>query len=156
MASKNKTEKLGLNLWESTDRPQRADFNSDNLIVDEALGGHLENGSLHLTSEEKSRVQRPVKVTGYQGNGQAEATITLDSVPTGVIVYCDGSPVQVYDLAIGCTKIYSALAFYSACATKGAQLSGSTLKVSQDSSPAGGVRCCLNESGKQYKVIVIK
>lgn len=156
MASKNKTEHLALNLWESTDRPQRGDFNSDNLIVDEALGTHLEDTNLHLTAEEKVRVQRPVKITGYQGNGQAEATITLDAVPTGVIVYCDTIPIVNYDSASECTKIYSAVVFYGAGSTKGAELAGKVLKVKQDTSAADGVMCCLNESGRQYKVAVIR
>lgn len=156
MASKNKTEHLALNMWESTDRPQRGDFNSDNLIVDEALGGHIEDTTLHLTSEEKARVQRPVKTMGYQGNGQTEATITLDAVPTGVIVYCNSMPMENYDPSAGCTKIYSAVAFYGAGATKGIELSGKNLKVKQESASADGTLSCLNESGRQYKVIVIK
>ena len=43
MASTNKTEYLSLNAWVESDRPQRADFNSDNSIIDSALGAHLEN-----------------------------------------------------------------------------------------------------------------
>lgn len=38
MASTNKTENIGLNDWASEDRPERADFNSDNLILDEYIG----------------------------------------------------------------------------------------------------------------------
>ncbi len=156
MASKNKTDKLSLNLWESTDRPQRGDFNSDNLIIDEALGGHIEDTTLHLTTDEKSRVQRPVKTMGYQGNGDAEATITLDEVPVGVIIYCDTAPLQSYDSAAGYTKVYSAVAFYGAGATKGVELSGKILKVKQDVSISNGVQSCLNESGRQYKIVVIR
>lgn len=156
MASKNKTQKLELNLWESTDRPQRADFNSDNLIIDEVLGAHIEDTECHLTSTEKSRVKKPVQVFGYQGNSNAEATLTFDSVPTGVIVYCDSAPVSYYDASAGCSKVYSAVVFYGAGGSSGAELSGKVLKVRQDSAPANGVMNCLNESGKQYKVIVIK
>lgn len=37
MPSKNKTP-LGLNQWAETETPKRDDFNSDNLIIDEAFG----------------------------------------------------------------------------------------------------------------------
>ena len=156
MASKNKTQKLNLNLWESTDRPQRGDFNSDNSIIDEALGEHLENTELHLTEKEKSRVKNPVQIFGYQGNSDAEKTITLESIPTGVVVYCDSMPLSCYDTAAGCTKVYSAVAFYGAGSTSGAELTGNVLKLSQDLTPRDGVINCLNDSGRQYKVIVIK
>ena len=43
MPSSAKTEKLGLNNWAGADTPKRADFNQDNRILDEKLGGHLEN-----------------------------------------------------------------------------------------------------------------
>lgn len=49
MPSSAKTEKLGLNNWAGADTPKRADFNQDNRILDEKLGGHLENEDLHVT-----------------------------------------------------------------------------------------------------------
>lgn len=156
MASKNKTSRLGLNQWEASDRPQRGDFNADNLIIDETLGGHVGSTGIHLTSAEKSRVSQPVKVLGYQGNGSAQQTMTLDSVPTGVIVYCDTKPTQYYDVQAGYEKVYSAFAFYGAGATAGVTQEGKVLTFKQDSAPVNGVCNCLNESGRQYKVIVIK
>ena len=41
MASSQFTTNLGLCNWLESDRPKRADFVSDNGIIDSVLGGHL-------------------------------------------------------------------------------------------------------------------
>ena len=156
MASTNKTENLGLNLWDGTDRPQRVDFNSDNMLIDEALGSHIDNTSLHLTETEKARVKRPVQNLSYMGSGESTATVTLPLVPSMVLVFCEGKPHSVYDSTKSCTKVYCGMAVYGAGATSGVTLEGGTLKVSQDSQAASGAMNCFNESGLQYKVIIIR
>ncbi len=156
MASKNKTENLGLNLWDGTDRPQRGDFNSDNMIVDTALGEHLANANLHLTATEKERVKRPVQYYSYLGNGQAQASLSLSFTPSMVVVYCEGMPFAVYDSAKGCTKVYGAVAVYGAGGTSGVTLEGSTVKSAQDTGAQNGFMNCLNESGKQYRIAVVR
>ncbi|MBQ4569586.1 MAG: hypothetical protein IJA62_06005 [Ruminococcus sp.] len=156
MASKNKTENLGLNLWEGTDRPQRGDFNSDNMILDEALGEHIASSQLHLTQAEKARVTRPVQYQSYLGNGEAQATLSLSFTPSMVVVYCDSVPPCIYDSTKGCTKVYSAVAVYGAGSSSGAAIEGSTLKFTQDTAAKNGAMSCLNESGKQYRVAIIR
>ncbi len=156
MASKNKTENLGLNLWEGTDRPQRGDFNSDNMIVDTALGEHIANSELHLTQAEKARVTRPVQYQSYLGNGGAQATLSLSFTPSMVVVYCDSMPPCIYDSAKACTKVYSAAAVYGAGGSPGVAIEGSTLKFTQDTAAKNGFMNCLNESGKQYRVAIIR
>ena len=37
-----------MNNWAGADTPKRADFNQDNRILDEKLGGHLENEDLRF------------------------------------------------------------------------------------------------------------
>ncbi len=156
MASKNKTEMLGLNLWDGTDRPQRGDFNSDNILIDEALGAHLADETLHLTATEKERVRRPVQSFSYVGNGSAEGSVTLPVTPSVVIVYCDGMPRNVYDSANACTRVYGGVAVYGAGASAGICLEGNVVKLMQSTSPANGVMNCLNENGRQYKVVMIR
>ncbi len=156
MASKNKTEKLGLNLWEGTDRPQRGDFNSDNMIVEEALGGHIANGDLHLSSAEKERVKRPVGTQSYLGSGEASLSLSLGTTPSVVVVYCDGMPMSIYDGSTACTKVYGGVAVYGAGGSMGIKIEGSTLKLSQDTSAKNGVMNCLNEKDRQYRVAVVK
>ena len=156
MASKNKTEHLGLNLWQGTDRPQRGDFNSDNMLVDGALGGHIANDTLHLTSAEKERVKRPVQFFSYLGNGSTEASVSLGFTPSVVVVYCEGMPMSVYDSEAACTKVYAAVAGYGAGSSAGVSIVGSTVKVVQDTSAQSGIMKCLNESSKQYKIAAVR
>lgn len=59
MASSEKSGNLGLNLWLASDRPVRADFVEDNRIIDEEVGGHLANGAIHVTQNEKIKSRRP-------------------------------------------------------------------------------------------------
>ncbi|MBR2724687.1 MAG: hypothetical protein IKB72_04550 [Ruminococcus sp.] len=156
MASKNKSEKLGLNLWNESDRPQRADFNSDNMILDEAIGSHLENEDLHLTAEEKARVFSPLTSAVYVGNGTASRTITLPCRAQALMVYCVSMPCAVFDSQQGCTKVYSAFYANGAGAQAGVSVSGTTLNVTQQTGAENGFVCCLNESGKQYRVAVLR
>jgi len=156
MASKNKSEKLGLNLWEGTDRPQRTDFNSDNMIVDEALGTHLENTSLHLSEKEKSRVSAPLVSTLYAGDGSGSREITLPCEAQAVMVFCSGMPLGVYDEQQSCVKNYWALWVFGAGKSAGVSVSGTSMTVSHGTTAQHGFVTCLNESGKQYRVVVLK
>lgn len=156
MASKNKSTRLGLNLWDESDRPQRADFNSDNMILDEVLGGHVENEDMHLTEEEKSRVAAPLATVAYLGDGTAQRTISLPCRAEALVVFCTGMPFGVYDSALGTTKVYSAFYAEGAGAQAGVSLSGTSLTVKQQSSGENGFSVCLNETGRQYRVAVLK
>lgn len=153
MPSANKTERLGLNLWEGTDRPQRNDFNSDNSIIEEILGGHMENETIHLTESEKTKVKKPMVTVSYLGDGQAQRTVTLPAVVTTVVVFCDSIPCAVYDSAKGCTKNYFGISMYGAGSSSGVSFNSSAVTVVQDSSAASGFMNCLNESGKTYRII---
>lgn len=155
MASTKKTEKLGLNSWESSDRPQRNDFNSDNLIIDTVLGTHVESSDLHLTSTEKARVSRPLVPVAYAGDGKSTYTVELSFNPTAVIVYCVGKPFAMYDSAQGVNKVYGAMAVYGAAQTAGVELAGNKVVVHQ-SEASSGVKHCLNEADAQYKIIAIR
>ena len=154
MASKNKSEKLSLNLWAETDRPQRADFNSDNMIVDEVLGSHIADENLHLTSAEKSRVGAPISTAAYLGDGAASREINLPVSALAAIVYCDGMPAALYDSATGCVRNYMGVCVYGAGGSNGLTLRGNTLLVTQ-SAAQNGSAVCFNESGKQYRVAAI-
>ena len=54
MASTNKTTRLQLNSWVASDKPKMEDFNSDNAIIDQSLGTHIANTSIHVTAADKS------------------------------------------------------------------------------------------------------
>ena len=77
MPSTNKTKNLKLNSWESNDRPMRNDFNSDNALIDSALGGHIKNGNIHVTAEEKEFLKDSHMTYMYTGTGENSKTVTL-------------------------------------------------------------------------------
>ena len=157
MASTNKTEHLALNAWVESDRPQRNDFNSDNSIIDNALGKHLENDTIHLSSVEKTRISTPFTAVSYVGTGEESLKVTLPLVAQAVLVYREDSPFTVYDSANAVNKVYGAVAFSGAGATAGVTLSGNGyVTVTQSATASNGVKNCLNESGGQYKILAFR
>ena len=158
MASTNKTEHLMLNSWVETDRPQRNDFNSDNLIIDTVLGEHVEDNDLHLTESEKKRVASPFVVVPYSGTGAEIVTISLPVVPRFAVVYRKGMPFTLYDSEAGVNKVYGGVAFTSGGgATGGISLNTTEgITLSQSATASDGVKYCFNEEGGQYMVIVFR
>lgn len=153
MPSENKTERLGLNLWEGSDRPQRNDFNSDNAIIEQVVGDHTENTEVHLSAEEKARVQRPLVTVPYLGDGSAQQVVTLPAEVTAVIIYCDSMPCAVYDAQAGCTKNYFGASMFGGGSSTGVSFIRTTVTVTQDTEAKNGFMNCLNESSKSYRVI---
>lgn len=156
MASTEKTSTLGLNLWAETDKPERADFVSDNQKLEEAIGPHLTSNFLHLTAEEKERAKTPFQIFAYVGNGQASRTYNLSFEPRLVFLCAlnraDGL------MENGLQSVYHAAKFgnYS---TLGLSGSGTRLILTQqtEAQAAGtGYRICLNESGVNYCGVIFK
>lgn len=156
MPSANKSEKLGLNLWAESDRPQRGDFNGDNMILDQVLGEHLENSELHLTKEEKSRVFAPITDAGYIGDGSEVREILLPCRAQAVMVFCEGMPCALYDEIKKCTKIYSGFFANGAGSQSGVSVLDKTLTVTQQTGSSEGFMICLNEEGKHYSAVVLR
>lgn len=92
MASSEKSEKLGLSLWEASDRPERLDFRQDNEQLEQLLGGHLVNDSLHLTPEQKNYLQAPYALYVYGGTGDSLAGRIAPFRPKVVIAMCMDAP----------------------------------------------------------------
>lgn len=128
MASSAKTEKLRLNSWSGEDRPKREDFNTDNSIIDSVLGGHIADGGIHLTKEEKQRISAPYKTGSYIGTGESEKTLTLSAKPKAVLVFASNKPLVWLDSA-GKLNAGSG-ASIDTYHTPGVQISGSGFKVS--------------------------
>ena len=154
MASSNFTANLHLSDWAAGDRPKRADFVSDNQIIDSALGGHLANSTAHLTAAEKSKLGEPFVFRLYAGNGSESRSIDLGFQPKIVIVFKLGvAPVLLEN---GVTDVNCAVAAYGYSNTTGLILSQSGFSVSQVAVNADGVKVNLNENGAQYTVIAFK
>ena len=154
MASSNFTSNLHLSAWTGSDRPKRADFVSDNNIIDTQLGGHIADSAIHVTSDEKARISQPYEVKIYSGSGESERTISLGFTPKFVIVFRRGVPPAAY--SSGANVVYSGYACYGHGSTTGLVINSSGVVVTETSVNADGVRVSLNESGSQYTLIAFK
>lgn len=72
IASSNKTGNLSLNQWGQSDSPEREDFNSDNIKVDEAFKG-LQDGTIARVDYQDS------VLTFYYGDGSVAASYMIIS-----------------------------------------------------------------------------
>ncbi len=92
MAATKHSANLGLSLWERTDRPEWADFLQDNQKLEQLAGGHIGNGGIHLTAEEKQFLAQRSAVVTYTGNGAGSVTVTLPFLPRKLTVLAEGKP----------------------------------------------------------------
>lgn len=150
MASTNKTTNLGLNAWLGTDHPTRSDFVQDNTVIDEVLGEHTANSTIHLTSSEKTRVSNPIYISQYIGTGTDSTAITLDVTPKFVIVHKKNSPPVAFSstgvvINAGMTAPYNA-------GTNGLSLTSNILTVSYSATMTDGARPNFNEESANYVV----
>lgn len=146
MPSTNKTTHLNLNQWTASDRPMRNDFNNDNSIVDSVLGGHIGDGSIHVTAQEKQYLTDPMAVQIYTGDGTAQRTLTASAEFRFMLVFAKNKPFALNG------KAYSAAGYLgmgcSAGLTVSASGSGFTVSQSDEAS--------LNESGVEYRAVLFK
>ena len=155
MPTENKTANLGLNSWLGTDKPQRADFVEDNIIIDTAITNHLNDFDLHFSSDDRTLLKNPFKIGVFAGNGSSSQDITFDFYPRIVFVFLRNAPFTEYDSSNGYTKVNAAVvAANGGGGTIGASLFLDTLTVSQSTSASNGR--FKNASGSQYFYIAFK
>lgn len=149
MPSSAKTGKLKLNKWSGDDKPKREDFNSDNVIIDSVLGGHISDAAMHLTQEEKQRLSVIYKTGSYLGTGESEKNVPLAFTPKAALVFMQNKPFTVTD-STGKMTVCSAAAIAS-LHTPGVMINGSGFKVSNSqSSVQNEPDVSLNKSGLTY------
>lgn len=87
MASKQ-TEHYGLSQWEATDQVVRADFNADNLKIDEGMKAIQDEvaETQELVKAAYSPDNRPFVIGSYTGSGATNRTISLDFTPNAVLL----------------------------------------------------------------------
>lgn len=154
MASSDFTPNLGLCAWNANDCPKRADFVSDNAVIDSVLGAHVNNSAIHLTAEEKAKALTPFESFAYAGNGEASRTILTGYPPKLAIVYKKNAAPVEYGSSV--TIVNFGVGSYGHGGTMGVALSTSGVVVSEQSTASNGKRVSLNESGSQYAAIVFK
>ena len=154
MASSNHTTNLHLNAWTDSDRPKRADFVSDNNIIDTQLGGHINNSGIHVTADEKAKLNNPYEVSVYAGSGAAQRTIVLSFVPKFVIVFKRGVPAVSF--SNGATVVNSGCAAYGNGNTAGVSINNVGVTIQEIAADSEGVKVSLNAEGSQYTMIAFK
>lgn len=154
MASSSFTANLGLCSWAATDCPKRADFVSDNTIIDSVLGTHIGDTDKHLTAQEKSRALEPFVIMAYAGTDESTRTVATAFRPTFAIVFKKNEPPFTVDN--GATVVNSGCAAFGHGGTSGVSIATNGVVVRQEATAADGKRLSLNESGCQYTMIVFK
>ncbi|GHU86545.1 hypothetical protein FACS1894198_6670 [Clostridia bacterium] len=152
MASSEKTENLKLNLWKGTDKPEREDFNNDNLALDKAVSLVRElverkaggNGSGNFLVGE------------YVGDGFLSKTIDLGFVPRFVFVFCEGEPFLSFNDATSDSAAKSGILLEGKGSLGIAQEEHGFKVICAPSAAPTGATPLLNLKAKKYVYIVIK
>ena len=156
MPTENKTVNLQLNSWLGTDKPQRADFVSDNTIIDTVLGEHLSDLTMHLSEDDRTLLTAPFKVGVIAGDGNTSKDHTLDFYPRIVFVFLKNAPFVEFDATNGYTICNSAIVTSAGGSSCGADLFLDTLTLSQSTAASDGRFFNLNKNGAQYVYIAFK
>lgn len=156
MASSRKTPKLNLNSWTAQDKPKRVDFVEDNTIIDEKLGDHLEDTNVHLSTEDREKLNSIIYTLSYSGTGTSTRNITFPFVPSLVIVYKRFDSFTKYDSTLSCTKINGAFFSKNEPTDDCGTLSGTVLTVKQSSAVEDGIFNNLNEQYGQYVAVAFR
>ncbi len=155
MASTEYTPNLGLCKWSGSDKPKRADFVSDNTIIDSTVGSHIANTTMHVTSSERAKFTNPYTIVSYVGDGESTKEISIANSPKLALVVQKYYPPVTVDNN-GNTLVRSGLAYYGTGSTSGITISNNKVTVSQDTQAQDGRKNCLNEEYGQYMLILFR
>lgn len=152
MSSTNRTDHYMLNNWSGSDKPTRADFVRDNLLIDTALWQHASDTFAHLSNAEKERVSDPYVVGQYQGTDENTRVIELDFTPKLVLYFPLNEPLGWYDNGVNWVLYGIAAAGFGS--NGGCALGTNRFTVQNVS--YGNTRHELNNSSYQYILIAFR
>jgi hypothetical protein len=177
MPSTQKTAMLLLNKWLGTDKPKREDFNADNDKLDAAFGdlnarvqsseqrlgafeGHVEDGSLHVTAEEKEQWGNggsggsAVEVGSYTGNGNGIRTIELGFKPRFGALFAVGKNMVDGDWNSGECAVYAGFFSTEGCSADIAITDTGFTVQHMVTLPINGAAVRFNQGGVVYGYVV--
>lgn len=155
MATTSYTQNLGLSAWGASDRPKRIDFVTDNTIIDQVLGEHVNNSDIHVTAEDKARLQNPYTVYTYLGDGEAQRTIELSDEYKFAIVFQKFYPMVEIDSNQNIVSHFAVVG-RSFGSSANIELRKQSLVVTQDTEATDGVINNFNEAEGQYVALLFK
>ncbi len=155
MASTSYTQNLNLCAWKPSDRPKRIDFVNDNNIIDEKLGGHIIDSSIHVSAQEKNRYENPYTVFTYAGDGAQTRTFELDGSYRFAIVFQKFCP-SVHIDANQNVVTHFAIVGRTFGSNAELTLKESSIVVTQDAVATDGMINNFNENEGQYVVLLFK
>lgn len=156
MPTNNKTANLNLNNWLATDKPKREDFVSDNEILDTIISSHLNDTTLHLSNDDRSKLSSLYEFGIIAGNGSASRTYTFSFEPKFVFVYLKNKPLFKYDTTNSCIVCNCGIAFSNGASSLGISLEGATVTLTQSSTATNGGSPNLNSYLGQYAYVAFK
>lgn len=157
MASTNYTTNLQLSSWDENDKPERLDFVNDNIKIDNTVGSHISDTDIHLSADQKAKLEEPFVIETLIGTGEATRTVNLSFTPKMIIVLA-GDKYPVGTDQYGTHYFYFGIATQTKC-TSGLSLSGNTLTLTQNKNyqPDLGVSLpFFNEGGTRYMLVIFK
>jgi deoxyadenosine/deoxycytidine kinase len=143
-----------------SDKPKMDDFNYDNTVIDEVVGGHINDSEIHITQEERENWSTFIKASVYYGNGSLERTIELDCDfdVSLVIIFARNRPMSVTRFSD--SKNYNYTAFVGRYVNSmGAKFNSDfkSIVVNQSASAVMNDEYAnLNESGVAYTYIMFR
>ena len=152
MPSSFKTTNLKLNSWVESDRPTRSDFVGDNVIIDNILGAHVNNNSLHLNEEQTAQIDKPYFFDILQGSDEASRMIKLTYTPRFVVYFAVNKP-WVEHTSNG-EVVNGSISVYTYGSSGGVAIGEEKIVISHGE--IDGVNYNLNNMECQYLLIVFR
>lgn len=121
-------------------------------------GSHISNQDIHLSQEQKTKLDSPYYAASYFGTGENSRTFNLDFKPSLIIVIRDGMPLVEAAFVAGCNYAIAAIGF-NGRATMGLEFTSNGFKVLKsydDNDKYAGCYPNLNELGKTYQFIAFR
>ncbi len=126
------------------------------ITKDLLCGSHIQNADIHLSPEQKLSLDSPFVTGSYFGTGAASRTVSLDFVPSLIIIIRDGMPLIESDFTARTNYTIAAIGFNGA-ASMGLEYTSGGFRVSNSTTQTyGGCYPNLNELNKTYQFIAFR
>lgn len=125
------------------------------ITKDLLCGSHMQNTDIHLSAEQKTKLDTPYELGSYFGTGNGTRSISLGFRPSLVVAFINGGSPMDIDFTNG--KYYTTAAIgFGNSATLGLELTNVGFKVKTSTTDVNGCYPNLNELGTTYNFIAYR